>query len=246
MRPRPVSHTFRRGRRTLRYTRQGHGPPVILIHGLSGSGRWWRFNAPAFAERHEVLTLELLGGVGVQEAAQLIVAWLGELALPPAAVIGHSMGGQIALYVAATAPQRVDRLVLACASGLLHAAWWKVALNLPRAGFSGRPRFVPVVLRDSIRTGLPNLYRSARDLLRDDVAELLPTLDVPTLVIWGGRDPLLPPELGRVLAQRLPRADYLELAHAGHVVMVDQPEAFNEAVLKFLSAPLPTSLTGRT
>ena len=92
-----------------------------------------------------MLTLELLGGVGVQDAARLIVAWAQSLDLPPAAVVGHSMGGQIALYVAAFAPERVSRLVLACASGLLHAKWWKVALNLPRAGFSGRPRFMPVV-----------------------------------------------------------------------------------------------------
>lgn len=233
------AHTFKDGERTLRYTRQGAGPPVILIHGLSGSGRWWRFNAPALAQAHEVLTLELLGGVGVQDAARLIVAWMDHLGLPPAAVIGHSMGGQIALYVAAFAPQRVCQLVLACASGLLHARWWKVALNLPRAGFSGRPRFMPVVLRDSLRTGLPNLYRSARDLLRDDVAALLPTVDVPTLVIWGSRDPLVPPKLGRQLAASLPRAHYVELAHAGHVVMVDQPDAFNAAVLAFLAGAGP-------
>ncbi|WP_241191249.1 alpha/beta fold hydrolase [Deinococcus psychrotolerans] len=239
MRPPPIiTETFSSGTRTLRYTRQGAGPPIILIHGLSGSGRWWRFNAPALAASHEVLTLELLGGVGVQEAARLIGAWMEQLDLPPCAVLGHSMGGQIALYVAAASPQRVSRLILACASGLLHAAWWKVALNLPRAGFSGRPRFMPVVLRDSLRTGLPNLYRSARDLLRDDVEALLPTIQVPTLVIWGSRDPLVPPHLGQLLAQRLPNARYTEIAHAGHVVMVDQPAAFNRAVIGFLAQPL--------
>lgn len=236
-----IAETFSSGPRTLRYTRQGAGPPIILIHGLSGSGRWWRFNAPALTASHEVLTLELLGGVGVQEAARLISAWMEQLDLPPAAVLGHSMGGQIALYVAAFAPQRVSRLILACASGLLHAAWWKVALNLPRAGFSGRPRFMPVVLRDSLRTGLPNLYRSARDLLRDDVEALLPSIEVPTLVIWGSRDPLVPPRLGQVLAQRLPNAQYTEIAHAGHVVMVDQPAAFNRAVIDFLAQPLAES-----
>ncbi len=239
IRPPLTPHTFKDGERTLRYTRQGTGPPIILIHGLSGSGQWWRFNAPVLAEAHEVLTLELLGGVGVQDAARLIVAWAQHLGLPPAAVVGHSMGGQIALYVSAFAPERVSRLVLACASGLLHAKWWRVALNLPRAGFSGRPRFVPVVVRDSLRTGLPNLYRSARDLLRDDVAALLPTVEAPTLVIWGSRDPLVPPKLGQQLAASLPHARYVELAHAGHVVMVDQPRAFNAAVLAFLAEADP-------
>ena len=235
---RPTSRTFTDGSRTLRYTRQGRGEPLILIHGLSGSGRWWRSNAPVLANSHEVLTLELLGGVGVQDAARLIVAWMDELGLECAAVVGHSMGGQIAMYVAALAPSRVSKLVLACASGLLHAKWWKVALNLPRAGFSSRRRFVPVVVRDSLRTGLPNLYRAARDLLRDDVAELLPTIAVPTLVIWGSRDPLVPPQLGQVIARSIPGARYVEIAHAGHVVMVDEPEAFNRAVLSFLAAPV--------
>jgi pimeloyl-ACP methyl ester carboxylesterase len=235
---RPTSRTFTDGSRTLRYTQRGQGPPLILIHGLSGSGRWWRFNFAAFERSHQVLTLELLGGVGVQDAARLIVAWMDHLGLECAAVVGHSMGGQIAMYVAASAPTRVSKLVLACASGLLHAKWWKVALNLPRAGFSSRRRFVPVVVRDSLRTGLPNLYRAARDLLRDDVAALLPTITVPTLVIWGSLDPLVPPQLGQIIAQSIPGAHYVEIAHAGHVVMVDEPEAFNRAVLTFLGKPV--------
>lgn len=223
--------------RRLRYTSSGQGPPLILIHGLSGSGGWWRFNTPVLSQTHQVITLELLGGMGVQDAARLIVEWLEELSLNNVSLVGHSMGGHIALYVAAFAPGHVHKLILACASGLLRAQWWRVALSLPRAGWVGRRQFLPIVLRDSLKTGIPNLYRSACDLLRDDVADVLPTIHIPTLVIWGSRDPLVPPKLGQQLAQLLPKARYLELAHAGHVVMVDQPSAFNQAVLTFLTEP---------
>lgn len=204
---------------------------MVLVHGLSGSSRWWRYNVPAFAPTHTVYTLELLGGLGVNEAAALIALWLEAQDLRGVTLIGHSMGGQISMNVAARSP-RVTRLVLACASGLLRGEWWKLARHLPKAGLYGRPRFLPTIVGDSLRTGWPNLHRAVRDLLSDDISVMLPHIWQPTLVIWGSRDVLVPPELGELLAQRL-HAPYIVLP-AGHVVMVDQPAAFNRTVLNFL------------
>lgn len=232
--------TFTALGRRLRFTAVGSGPPLVLVHGLSGSARWWRYNVPAFSRQHTVYTLELLGGVGVQEAAELIALWLRDQRLQHVCLIGHSMGGQIAMNVAARSPQ-VTRLVLACASGLLRGEWWKLARYLPRAGLVGRPRFLPTILGDSLRTGWPNLYRAVRDLLRDDVALVLPHIWQPTLIIWGSRDPLVPPALGEMLAHQIQHSRYLVLP-AGHVVMVDQPAAFNAAVLDFLESPHPENL----
>ncbi len=225
--------TFSHEGHSLRYFQRGSGPPVVLLHGLSGSARWWRYNAPAFAAQYTVYTLELVGGMSVQEGAALVVAWLEAQDLQGAALIGHSMGGHMSLRVAAHSP-RITRLVLACATGLLSGEWWQRALCLPRAGLVGRPRFLPTIVGDSLRTGWPNLYRSVRDLLRDDVTSILPDIWQPTLVIWGSRDPLVPPALGELLASSIPHSNYVLLV-AGHVVMVDQPAAFNSAVLDFLA-----------
>lgn len=236
---------FQQGTSSLRFQQHGSaGSPVILIHGLSGSSRWWRRNIPALSERHRVYVLDLMGyghtlawrqsSLGVSEDARLISAWLDDQNLEDVTLIGHSMGGHISIHVAALQPERVRRLILACASGLLRDHPLHAALNLPRALVTGRPSFVPVIVADSMRAGLPNLWRSATRLLRDSVQELLPQLGARTLVIWGARDALIPVALGRQLAAAIPGASYVELPRAGHVVMVDDSEGFNRAVTEFL------------
>lgn len=236
---------FREGAGVLRYYREGdRGTPVVLIHGLSGSARWWRHNIPALRQRHRVYVLELTGygqplawrrrSLGVRQDAALVAHWLADQGLEQVTLIGHSMGGHIAIHVAALEPQRVSHLVLACASGLLRGHPLRAALHLPRAAITGRPSFLPTVMADSVRAGLPNLWRSVSELLRDSVQELLPRLQARTLVVWGARDALVPAELGRQLAAAIPGAQYVELPRAGHVVMVDDPAGFNRAVEEFL------------
>lgn len=233
---------FRARGATLRYDATGHGDPIVLVHGLSGSSRWWRHNVPALAGAHRVYVLDLAGygqarrqrSLGVRAAADLIAAWLDHLDLRNVTLIGHSLGGHISMHVAARRPERVRVLVLACASGLLRDRLYRVALHLPRAVLTGRVTFVPRILADAARSGPLNLWRSTRDLLKDSVQDLLPGLTARTLVIWGGRDALVPPSLGRALAAAIPGARYEEIPRAGHVVMVDAPGEFNALVLDFL------------
>ena len=237
--------TFQAGPHRLVYRRSGQGAPLVLLHGLSGSRRWWRANLSALEAVRSVYVVELVGygsarrqrSLGVRAAARLLAEWMDALDLKGADVIGHSMGGQIALWLTVLRPQRVRRLVLACASGLLRKKWWQVALKLPTAMRRGNLRFVPTILADGVRAGLPNLLRSSRDLLREDISELLPQIRAPTLVIWGERDVLVPPALGRMLAQAIAGASFVSLPRAGHVVMVDAPAEFNRAVLAFLQQP---------
>ena len=150
------------------------------------------------------------------------------------------VGGEPAhstLRVAALRPGRVSGLVLAASSGLLHRAWWQVAAQLPLAMRRGRLNFVPTILADGARAGLPNLIRSSRDLLRDDVTDILPDIVQPTLVIWGENDVLLPPALGEAIAAGIRDSRFVLLPRAGHVLMVDSPLEFNREVLAFLARP---------
>lgn len=241
-RPR-ASLMFRARGASIRYTVTGRGSPVVLVHGLSGSSHWWKRNLRALCAGHRVYVLDLAGygqarqqrSLGVRKAAVLITEWMDHLDLRNVALIGHSMGGHISLHVAALSPDRVRHLILACASGLLRGGPVRAALQLPRALATGRVSFVPRILADALSSGPLNLWRSARDLLRDSVQDLLPTVAVRTLVIWGERDALVPPEIGRALAAAIPGARYEEIAGAGHVVMVDAPETFNQLVLAFLA-----------
>ena len=253
-----LQHTYTSGSRRLYYRQSGldanYGEPLILIHGLSGSRRWWRYNLPALEAVRCVYVVELVGfgsvrrrqrSLSVQDAAALVAEWIGALNLNGVTVIGHSMGGQISLRVAALCPERVSGLVLAAASGLLHRSWWQVAAQLPLAMRRGRLNFVPTILADGVRAGLPNLIRSGRDLLRDDVTDILPEIVQPTLVIWGKNDVLLPPALGEAIAAGIRDSRFVLLPHAGHVLMVDSPLEFNREVLAFLARPVRSHDSGK-
>ncbi|RJF71052.1 alpha/beta fold hydrolase [Deinococcus cavernae] len=235
-------HSFQQGGMKLHYRSTGRGDPIVLIHGLSGSAGWWRYNVPVLALKRRVYLLDLVGyghgrrqkALGVEGDVQLLSAWMEALNLQGAALIGHSMGGHLALRLAEQQPERVSHLVLACASGLLKGPTWRMALRLPQAGLTGRRSFLPRILFDSGRAGLPNLWRSGVGVLADDVRPRLAQVKARTLVIWGERDVVIPSRLGRALADGIPGAQYLEIPRAGHVVMVDAPRQFNRAVLTFL------------
>lgn len=234
--------TFSFNGRTIHYQTLGRGDPIILIHGLSGSGHWWKYNIPALAQHYQVFVVELMGygkarrqrSGSVLENAAIVSQWIESLDLHHVTLIGHSMGGHIAVHVAARQTLRVTALVLACASGLLRGHPVRTALRLPKAGAIGRKRFIPRVLLDSARAGLPNVWRNTVNLLNDNVAEIIPKLNTRTLVIWGERDVLVPAALGRRLAAAIPGAVYHQIPRAGHVVMVDAPAEFNATVLNFL------------
>ncbi len=243
---RPPIQVYRSGALSLTFSVEGQGPPLLLVHGLSGSRRWWRYNLRPLTRVRTVYSLELAGfgharrqaPLGPGASADLIAGWLETLG-EPADVIGHSMGGHVSLHLAARHPSTVRRLVLASASGLLKGSWWRLALNLPAAALLGKPGFTAVIATDALRAGLPTLYRATRALLSDDAEPLLPQVTAPTLVVWGGRDVITPPLLGRTLATRIAGARLVLYPRAGHVVMVDAATDFNRDVLAFLTADAP-------
>src|SRR5436305_435126 len=98
------------------YKVTGSGEPVVLVHGLSGSMRWWANTVPALAARYRVYLLDLPGfgsmrrfpgGFALKEAAAWLRACMRALGLPTVHLVGHSMGGYICLRVAAQNPEAV-------------------------------------------------------------------------------------------------------------------------------------------
>ncbi len=97
------------------------------------------------------------------------------------------------------------------------------------------PSFLPVLLRDAVRMGPSTLWRAARDLLAEDVRGDLRRVEAPTLLVWGQRDPLIPPAVGDLLREEIPDSRLVVLERAAHVPMFDRPEAFDAALLAFLA-----------
>jgi pimeloyl-ACP methyl ester carboxylesterase len=105
----------------------GEGPPLIFVHGLSGSWPNWLEQLPVFAARHRVITLDLPGfgyspmppeRISITGYARLLDRLLDKLEIDAAAVVGNSMGGFVGAELAIAFPQRVERLVLVSAAGI--------------------------------------------------------------------------------------------------------------------------------
>lgn len=220
---------------------------VVLLHGLSGSGRWWARNVPALARTYRVMIPDLVGYgrtplVGrvpaLPQMADLLAEWLDVLGLERVNVAGHSMGGQVAIHFAARHPQRVRRLLLVDAAGIPRPVTprnvARFAMEIAPLWRWGDPTFIPVIVGDAWTAGPRTLLRSIAHILRDDVRPLLPAIEAPTLLIWGEGDTWVPLKHALQLRRAIPDASLVVLRGAAHMPMVDRPEAFNRLVLRFL------------
>jgi pimeloyl-ACP methyl ester carboxylesterase len=145
------------------------------------------------------------------------------------------MGGYICLRIAARHPDRIKRLVLVSPAGIPHIhSVHGYLLPLLIAIRYCKPSFLPILFSDALRAGPRTLLRATQDLLTKDIRDTLHDIVTPTLLIWGEYDALVPPVFGDILREEIEGARLLVLKRAGHVVMFDQAERFNEAVVGFL------------
>lgn len=221
---------------------------VVLLHGLSGSSRWWLRNVDELAEAYRVVIPDLVGFgrsarpparlPGIPAAAKLLTEWIEARGMTRAHLVGHSMGGQVAVHLAVASPERVDRLVLVDAAGiprpLSPRALLSFAADISPLWRWGDPRFLPVIARDALTAGPRTLMRSIAHIVRDDVRPLLPSVSAPTLIVWGERDSLIPLSHAWEMREGIPDARLAVLRGACHNPMVDRPADFNRLLLRFL------------
>lgn len=227
---------------TIYYEVGGAGKPLVLIHGLSGSTRWWSQNAAFFARHFQVYMVDLLGfGQGrgqrfaLQDSAGLLLIWMDKLAIEKASLIGHSMGGYIAIDLAANDPERVDRIVVV--DGLVYPLGKAHLQNLWRLLQALRyasSNFLPVLFMDAFRAGLLTLFSAIREVFDADISTSLDGIKAPALIVWGEYDMVLPVEIGWRLHEQLTGSELVVIEGAGHNPMWDRPEQFNKIVFNFL------------
>jgi pimeloyl-ACP methyl ester carboxylesterase len=176
-------------------------------------------------------------------------------------VVGASMGGMIAQELALRFPHCVRRLVLACTThGGLFSKWPDFTLRprgigwLRGGALEREQALIPLLYADTtprqrieedlqIRSRCQWCYQGflgqLAGILTWSSYRRLSRLDVPTLVIHGEQDRLVPPQNGKVLANRIPHAQFRLVPQAGHMLMTDQPAISTEIVLNFLRQECP-------
>jgi len=222
----------------------GCGPPLILLHGLSGSGRWWSRNVPVFSRSFRTYSVDLPGfgesrGVRwsrLDDIADRLADWLAAEGLSQAHFAGHSLGGAVAARLAARHPDRIDRLVLIDAAIRprgMHAS--ARPADVVRTICHGSPGFAPLLVRDVLRCRPGSIIAATVDALQTDWEPHLRRINVPTLIVWGEHDGITPLALGDEIAAVVPGARLITLAEAGHNPMWERADAFNAEVLRFLA-----------
>lgn len=243
-RPRIERRRSRIGPVSIAYEMAGDGPPVVLIHGLSWSSRWWSRNIEVLAQQFRVYVVDLVGfgnsrglyPFALNEASVYLAQWMDLIGVKQAAVVGHSMGGFIAADLAADIPDRVTELVLVDAAVLpFDANYLRKLFDLTQTVCCVPFNFLPVLLLDAYRAGPLTISKAAYELLTTDIRPKLAKIHAPTLVVWGEHDTLVPLALGKQLCRHIKDVcELMIIKGAGHNPMWDRPEAFNRTVINFL------------
>ena len=225
--------------RTLPYRLAGSGEPLVLVHGLAGSWRWWTPVIEPLAARRQVHIVDLrrLRHVGTADLSGWLVRWLDAVGLERVDIAGHSLGGLIAAELAASHPERTRRLVLVAPAGIpCGRSLPGRAVPLLGALYDIR-RSLPMITLDALRTGPLSMARAIAFVSTRDLRTELATVRAPTLLVWGDGDLLVPLELAEEWERLLPDAR-LERLDCGHVPMLEAPGELAERIGSFLEAEL--------
>jgi len=248
----------------LQYAVLGKGDPVLFIHGFGLDFGMWDPQWPAFAARYRAIRYDLrgFGGSSLPEGRYShvddLLALIDHLGARPVHLVGLSLGGRVALRVAAQEPKAVRSLTLADPAMDGHAwsgdwlqRWRKMTEAAKQGDFLAAKKlwhehilFEPAQRRPEVGLALKLMIDrySGWHLGHPDpgispdlpVAKTLPRISIPTLVMVGEHD--LPDfqSIARRLAQDLPHATLRIIAGCGHMSNMEAPQVFNELVLEHL------------
>jgi pimeloyl-ACP methyl ester carboxylesterase len=270
------------------YRQAGEGPLLVMIHGIAGSSSTWVPVMPLLAERCTVIAPDLLGhgesakprgDYSLGAYASGIRDLLGVLGHDRATVVGHSLGGGIAMQFAYQFPQMAERLVLVASGGLGKEVTPLLrALTIP-----GTEYVLPVVLRRELhdvlgvagralgRFGLRadpfltevwqawarltdvraqrafiHTIRAVIDIAGQRVSardRLYLAHEVPTMIVWGDRDQVIPVSHGHIAHELIPGSRLEVVEGAGHFLPIERPELLDRLLRDFLTSTNPAKVS---
>jgi pimeloyl-ACP methyl ester carboxylesterase len=249
----------------VHYEMDGRGAPVVLLHGWLNSWDVWRTTMLSLSDtkRYRIYALDFWGwGESDKRTAQftlssyasMVVHFMEAMGIQRAPVVGHSMGGTVALTVALDFPEKVDKVAVvgspivgSSLNLMLQLAGQKnIARLLWRIPFvldliiwwvlarEGKDTYA-MIRRDVSRTTMEAFFRSINDLRKTDLRPRLPEIRMSALGVFGKRDNIVNPNQARLMAQAIPQARVEVMPNARHFPMRDEPERFLKIVSEFLA-----------
>jgi 3-oxoadipate enol-lactonase len=242
----------------VNYRADGDGEPVVVMSGSIGSTiRMWEPQLAALTAKFRVVRVDHPGHGGspvldarsIGECAREVLAALDELGIARFSFCGLSLGGAIGMRLALDVPERLGRLVLvATAARIATPEFWAERADTVRS--EGLEAIVDVAMerwftpnfrdvrryREMLLSNQREGYARCCEALRDwDVRGKLGAIRVPTLAVVGREDQSTPPSDLEAIVAEIPKARLVVLEDARHLVNVEQPAAFNEALLSHLT-----------
>lgn len=245
----------------IHYEAFGRGRPVLFLHGWLGSWRYWFPTMEAISKDFRTYSFDFWGfgdsrykntQESVQNYSQQVIRFLDALGIDQIMLVGHSMGGMVALKTAISYPDRVDRVVTVGApiqgtsiSSLLklidrpffaslfaRSSWLRRSLFHFFLGETTDPA-VDEIIDDSVKSSANTMHYSISSLLRTDLRPELLRLRVPSLIIHGKRDDIVDPRQINLFGS-VASAKVMLMPRSRHFPFLDEPEMFNEALIQFL------------
>jgi pimeloyl-ACP methyl ester carboxylesterase len=212
--------------------------PLVLVHGLSASSRWWGPSLPLLAAGRDVVAVDV-PRYGRRFRPHETADWLARRIahLGPVDLLGHSLGGLVCADLASDRPDQVGRLVLVAPVGAPRppARLYELPpVALARTALRATPRLLFAMTTDALRWGPEALLHGGLFATRE---RFCGSVAAPTLLVWGTRDRLVPAALAGAWRELIPHARLELISGARHAPMIEAPQAFAQAVLEFLDEP---------
>ena len=260
----------------VHYVEAGKGAPLLFLHGLGGSWKDWSATLPAFAATYRVMAVDFPGfGDSDQPEVKYSIEWLTEVMekfiqerkLDGVNLVGHSMGGLVALNLAARPNSRVKRLIITDAVGIGDKAeYMSYVMTKKIMGPETRWESFEKFLKDEFRGMVESFVKdqkpkTARDFFESvpknpitgnrllpmtpnvqmtasimdfDIRPQLASIRQPTLILWGAKDPVAPPQDAFFLKKEIPQSKLVLIPDSGHSPMTERPSLFNQELGNFL------------
>ncbi len=237
---------------------EGEGEPLVLLHGLFGALSNWETVVGIFSKNYRVIIPMLpiytmpVKQAGLEKLTEFLESFVAFKGLEEMNLVGNSLGGHVGLIYTLRNKEKVKRLVLTGSSGLFEDG---MGGSYPKRGsydyVSERvaytfydPKTATKELIDEVfetTKSIPKCLRIvgiAKSAQRNNMADEIPDIKCPTLLIWGLNDTITPPMVAHEFNRLIPNSTLRFVDKCSHAPMMEQPERFNELLLDFLKKPV--------